>query len=146
MAGPRKGKFKPRNPSKYAGNPNEIIYRSGWERQLMSKFDQRDDVVYWSSEEFYVPYYDPVNDHWRRYFPDFIVKVKTKDGGEKTFMIEVKPYKQTQEPTKPKRKSKRYLNEVATFGINKAKWEAAEKFCKKKDWQFKIVTEKDIKF
>ena len=34
-----KGKFKPDNPSKYMGDVENIIYRSGWERRAMKYFD-----------------------------------------------------------------------------------------------------------
>ena len=29
-----KGRYKPINPSKYKGNPTNIIYRSSWELKL----------------------------------------------------------------------------------------------------------------
>ena len=47
-----KGLYKPKNPSKYKGNPTNIIYRSLWERRLMSYLDDHPDILQWSSEEF----------------------------------------------------------------------------------------------
>ena len=41
-------------------------------------------------------------------------------------------------------KDLKYLREVKTWGINEAKWKAAEAFCKDRDWSFKIITEKDL--
>ena len=46
--------------------------------------------------------------------------------------------------TKSGRISRRYLNEVKTWGINEAKWKAAEEYCKDRGWKFKIMTEKEL--
>ena len=35
-------------------------------------------------------------------------------------------------------------SKVKTWGVNEAKWKAAEAFCKDRDWKFKIITEKDL--
>ena len=56
-------------------------------------------------------------------------------------MVEVKPYKQVQEPKVQNRKTKRYINEVKTFAINTYKWKAAREFCEDRDWEFVIITE-----
>jgi hypothetical protein len=40
--------------------------------------------------------------------------------------------------------SKKYLAEVSTWGVNKAKWEAADSFCKDKGWKFQIMTEQEL--
>jgi hypothetical protein len=78
-----------------------------------------------------------------RYFPDFIVRIKRKDGSEQTSILEVKPYKQTMMPTQ-KRKTKQYLYEVTQYAINQEKWKAATLFCKEHGWQFQIITEKEL--
>ena len=46
-----KGLFKPKNPSKYKGNINEIVYRSSWEKKMMIYCDTTKSVVEWGSEE-----------------------------------------------------------------------------------------------
>ena len=46
-----KGKFRPKNPQKYRGDPTKIIYRSLWERNCMRYFDENPNVLKWSSEE-----------------------------------------------------------------------------------------------
>jgi len=33
---------------------------------------------------------------------------------------------------------------VFTYAKNTAKWKAAEEYCRKKGWKFKILSEKDI--
>ena len=55
-----------------------------------------------------------------RYFPDFYVKVRTKENKVKKWVVEVKPKAQTTPPKTPKRKTKKYLNEVRTYAINRA--------------------------
>ena len=139
-----RGKFRPKNPQKYRGDPTNIIYRSLWERNCMRYFDENPNVLKWSSEEVIVPYKSPIDGRYHRYFPDFLIRVKNKQGQLETIMIEVKPYKETKEPKPQKRLTKNYLAEVKTWGINKNKWEAAIEFCKDRKWKFMIITEKEL--
>ena len=135
------GLFKPSNPQKYIGDHTNIVYRSSWEVKVMDWLDRNPDVVSWQSEEIIVPYKSPVDGRYHRYFPDFVIKVKTKENKLKTMMLEVKPDKQTKEPEKRKRVTKQYINEVVTWGVNQAKWKAAEEYCLDRGWEFKIITE-----
>ena len=135
------GRFTPKNPKKYIGDSNNIIYRSSWECKVMSWLDLNDDIVSWASEELIIPYVSPLDDRVHRYFPDFVVKAKTKTGLMKTLILEVKPKKQTIEPQPRKRVTKQYINEVTTWGVNQAKWKAATEFCLDRGWEFKILTE-----
>jgi hypothetical protein len=138
------GQFKPRNPQKYMGDPTNIIYRSSWECKVMSWLDNNRDVIFWSSEEVIIPYKSPVDGRFHRYFPDFLVKVKTKDDKINTILIEVKPKRQTLPPVPKKRVTKQFINEVATYGVNQAKWKAAQEYCLDRKWDFKIITEDDL--
>ena len=138
-----KGWFRPKNPSKYKGNATNIIYRSNWELRVMKWLDGNPAVIWWASEELPIPYVSPVDNRVHRYFPDFIVRTKRKDGSEQTSILEVKPHKQTMMPTQ-KRKTQRYLAEVATYAVNQAKWKAADLFCKEHGWHFQLVTEKEL--
>lgn len=138
-----KGRFIPKNPKKYAGDVTNIIWRSTWEFRVMDWLDKNESVIYWSSEELAIRYYNPVDNKVHRYFPDFIVKVKNKNNLVATYVLEVKPEKQTREPTQ-KRKTRRYLEEAVTYAINQSKWKAATEFCKDRGWEFKILTEKDL--
>ena len=107
--------------------------------------DLREDIQSWQSEEKVVWYFDPVTKKKRRYFPDFIVNYKRKDGVLVTEMIEVKPLKQVQGPPQnPKRKTKAWVNAVHTYITNQAKWEAATKYCEDRGWNFRLVTEKEL--
>jgi hypothetical protein len=138
---PYSGKFTPKNPKKYVGDYKNIIYRSSWEAKLMVWLDENQNIISWASEEVIVPYKSPIDGRWHRYFPDFIVKSKTKDGTVKTIMIEVKPKKQTVQPEVRKRVTKQYITEVTTWGVNQAKWKAANEYCLDRGWEFKLITE-----
>lgn len=138
-----KGLFKPKNPKKYKGNPENIVYRSSWELRVMKYLDEHEAIIWWASEELPIPYVSPIDNKVHRYFPDFIVRMKRKAGQETTMILEVKPDAQTKMPTQ-KRKTKRYLTEMATFAVNQEKWKAADLFCKEHGWQFKIITEKHL--
>jgi len=138
------GKFTPKNPQKYVGDYTKITYRSSWEARVMTWLDKEPNVISWASEELAIPYISPVDGKRHRYFPDFIVKVKNKDGKVSTMMIEVKPQKQSVEPAKRSRVTKQYITEVMTYGINQAKWKAAQEYCLDKGWQFKVLTEKEL--
>lgn len=126
------------------GDHKNIIYRSSWECRVMHWLDKNPSIVSWASEELIVPYKSPVDNKFHRYYPDFLVKVRTKEGKLKTLMIEVKPKKQTQEPKKQKRVTKQYINEVTTWGVNSAKWKAANEYCQDRGWVFQIITEDDL--
>lgn len=139
-----KGIFQPLNPQKYCGNVNNIIYRSRWEQRFMSFLDRDKDVIQWSSEEFYIPYRCKTDNKVHRYFPDFKIKIRTKDGKVKTKVIEIKPMGQCVRPTKPAKITKRYLNECFTYAKNKSKWEYAREWCKNRGYDFEIITEREL--
>ena len=102
MAKSYKGLYRPTNPRKYVGNPNQIVYRSNLERKFMIYCDKNDNISQWASEELPIPYKSPLDNRIHRYFPDFIVKTNTN----KKFIIEIKPYRQCKKPKLPKRKTK----------------------------------------
>lgn len=140
-----KGKFRPKNPQKYKGNPTNIIYRSMWEFKFMRWLDMHSDVLEWASEEIIIPYKSPVDNRYHRYFPDFYVRMKNDKNEINTLLIEIKPKSQVREPVNKTGKiTKKYLNEVMTYGVNTAKWKAAEEYCKDRRWQFKIFTENEL--
>lgn len=142
------GIFRPSNPSKYTGDPGNIIYRSRWELMVMGHLDKHPDVLKWGSEEIIIPYRSPIDGKVHRYFPDFYcMKRNASDGKVVECLIEVKPKAQTRPPAVMEAKSKptrRYIHEVKTWGINSAKWKAAESYCKDRNWQFMIITEDDL--
>lgn len=138
-----KGWFKPVYPKKYKGDASNIVYRSNWELRVMKWLDLNPAVIWWASEELVIRYKSPIDQKIHRYFPDFIVRIKRKAGLEKTLVLEIKPHKQTQKPVQ-KRKTKRFIQEAATYAVNQEKWRAADLFCKEQGWEFLVLTEKDL--
>ena len=143
MAESKKSLFKPSHPRKYKGNVNNIICLSSWEQKFCNWCDINESIVEWGSEEFWIPYRAP-DGKVRRYFPDFIIKVKENTGEIKTYVIEVKPAKQTRPPKPRKKVTKSYIYECTTYAMNQAKWEAASEWCKDNKIEFKVVTEKEL--
>ena len=144
MAESIKSLFKPSFPKKYKGDATNIICRSTWERKFCNWCDLNESILEWGSEEFWIPYRSPIDNKTHRYFPDFIIKVKESTGEVKTYVIEVKPKRQTKPPIKKKRVSKSYLYEMKTYSVNQAKWSAANEWCKDRRIEFKIITENEL--
>jgi len=144
MAESIKSKYKPSFPKKYKGDPNNIICRSSWERRFCNYCDLNESIIEWGSEEFFIPYISPVDNRVHRYYPDFIIKIKEQSGKVKTYVIEVKPLKQTKPPAKKSRVTKSYIHECTTYAVNQAKWKAAKEFCDDRMIEFKIITEKEL--
>jgi len=119
-----KGKFVPKNPSKYHGNVNQIIYRSSWERLFMVYCDKKPEILQWSSEEFKIPYvFEGKN---RTYYPDFWVEFTDYNGELQRKIIEIKPHYQKK------------------WKINKVKWEEAKKFAEDNYMDFEVFTEREL--
>jgi hypothetical protein len=132
--------FKPIFPEKYAGDPTNIIMRSSWETKFANWCDKNPSIIRWSSEETVIPYRCPTDNHIHRYFVDF--KITTSNN--KTYLIEVKPEKQTKPPEYPGKQTKRYIIESLTYMKNQAKWIAAREYAKDRGWEFKILTEYEL--
>ena len=136
-----KGRFKITKPEKYLGDYTKVVYRSLWERQCFKWCEGNPKVKAWNSEEVVVPYLSRHDNKMHRYFVDLLVEMTN---GE-VYLIEIKPKIQTKPPVKPKRKTKRYINEVVTYVKNQDKWESANKFAEHKGWKFQIWTEDTLK-
>jgi len=146
-----KGRFRPKHPEKYKGDSSKIIYRSLWEFKFFRYIDVHPDVIWWQSEEVIVPYVSPIDGKRHRYYPDVVVRKRTPNGTTETIMIEIKPHAQTKAPdirkknsTPSGRLSRRYVNEVKTYGVNESKWKAARQYCADKGWVFEIFTEHEL--
>ena len=136
----KQGKFRPRFPQKYKGDPTNIIYRSSYELKFMNYCDLNESVREWRSEEFFIPYVSPIDNKVHRYFPDFFIKYK-----ERIILVEIKPQKDLKMPEQnPKKRTKSWAYRVKTWAINQAKWKAAKEFCEDRMWEFKIFTEKEL--
>jgi hypothetical protein len=141
----RQGRFRPQNPKKYGGDPTNIVYRSSYELKFMQYCDLTESVNTWKSEEFWIPYRSPIDNKVHRYFPDFFVKYKDKDGNTRTLVVEIKPAKELKMPdTNPKRRTKSWAYSVKMWAINQAKWSAAKEWCADHNYEFRIFTEKEL--
>ena len=78
-----------------------------------------------------------------KYYPDFYMEYKDKEGKTKKSLIEVKPLKETKPPVY-KRRTKNVLIAEAMYSQNTAKWAAAREFCLDNGIEFKIMTEKEL--
>ena len=139
-----KGRFRPKNHKKYKGDPTKVYYRSLWERRFMHYCDNTPSILEWNSEEIVIPYVSPIDNKVHRYFPDFYIKVRNVSGTIRREIIEVKPKRQCLPPKVPKRKTQKYLKEVRTYGVNQAKFKAAEEYCKNRKYNFRILTEEHL--
>ena len=135
--------FTPMNKDKYRGEI-PLIVRSSWEHNFCKWCDINPNILLWASESLAIQYYDENNKKNRRYYPDFIMVIKDKEGKEKVYVVEIKPWAQTQPPVRGNKKESTFLNEVATYQTNLTKWNAAEKYCKQHGNFFKILTERDL--
>jgi hypothetical protein len=135
--------FRPSFPEKYKGQW-PIILRSEWERMFAQWCDVNPNVLSWSSETLTIPYFDPVRKRMRRYYPDFMLKALDKNKKEKVYVVEIKPLKQTLPPKKGNKTEKTKIYEQMTYIVNNAKWKAAEEFCKRQGFIFRIFTEKEL--
>lgn len=132
------GVYTPNHPEKYIGNVKEIIYRSSWELSFNKFLDNNPNVLNWNSEEIAIPYKHPIKGKMARYYPDYWIKYKNKDGVVKTEIIEVKPKNQV---NKPKRGSK---HDKMRWIVNMEKWKAAKMFCDRNNIEFRILTEQAL--
>ena len=136
------GKYKIKNPEKYLGDHENIVYRSSWEKAAFLWADKNPDVVEWSSEEVVVPYYYPLDKRMHRYFVD--IYLKFRDGN--VILVEIKPRKETKRPRKSKKKKRgKYLQEAATYMKNQSKWSAATKYAEERGWKFQVWDEHFLK-
>lgn len=109
-------------------------------------FDTNPNILKWNSEEVVVQYVSPIDNKVHRYFIDFYIEFIDKSGQVKKQLIEVKPSTQVVPPKQTRGKKKeRYAIEMATYLINCAKWQAAQKFCEGTEVTFKLLTEKEIR-
>ena len=143
---PRKylqGRYTVKNPKKYLGNYTKVIFRSSWELKMFIWCDDNPNVLKWNSEEVVIPYINPFDGQYHRYFTDIYAEI-LRNGEIQKFIYEIKPRTETMPPKKPKRRSKSYVNRLKTYLINQAKWESAAKYCKERNLEFKVLTEREL--
>lgn len=144
-----KGRFIPKNPQKYVGNVNKVVFRSSWELMFMKWLDANNAVLRWGSEELSIPYINPIKtaEHQMKggsgpiisqYYPDFIILYRDTAGNVKKEIVEVKPL---HEATAATAKSER---DKMALAVNTAKWKAASIFAESQGATFRVITEKTM--
>lgn len=138
------GVFNPVNKNKYNGTL-PIVYRSKLEQRCMIWLDNNSNVISWGSESVVVPYIKPTDNRIHRYFIDFNVIFKNKDDSQTKYLIELKPFRQTQVPKQGMRRNMAsFLKEQIDYAINMSKWNSAKQFAEKNGCKFIILTERDF--
>ena len=136
------GIYTPINKNKYMGSANPV-YRSALERDFFLFFDKNPNVTAWVSEGIVVPYYNDVDHKVHNYYVDLIAAIKQKDGTVQKYLIELKPFLQTQPPKQSDRKKRStVLYEHLMYHKNQCKWKAASDYAAKKGMKFIVLTEK----
>lgn len=145
---PKPFRFVPKHPEKYVGDVNNIVMRSSWEKKFAIWCDSNPSVIQWNSEGMPIKYWHTVDQKVRRYYIDFFVKLRLKDGSISKLAIEVKPVAEKNPPVKPKRRTakseQRYINECLTYQQNQDKWRAAEEWCSQNGFKFIVMTEHEL--
>lgn len=138
MAKWAQGPYTIKNPQKYIGK-GIPRYRSGWELTFMTFCDNNDSILYWASEPFKIPYYNPITRKNTIYVPDFFVVYQNRRGQQVAEMVEIKPKKQSIIESK-----RANAKTQATVIVNHAKWAAAKAYCRAQGITFRVITEDDI--
>lgn len=112
----------------------KVIYRSSYEKYFIIWLESCKKVKYWGSECLCIPYTSAIDGKIHHYYPDYFIELEDGTG----VVVEVKPFNQTQKPINENSYAhKEYVKNIS-------KWKAAQEFCNKKGYQFKIITEKTI--
>lgn len=155
----QKGYYELKYPHKYKGM-SKPYFKSSYEQRMMYWLDVNNKVLEWSYEPSYIEYLNhvPTNSpDWMRdlvdfkvhkYYVDFYAKLVDNDNNVVTYILEIKPFIQTQIPKEPKKKTKKsiqkFYNEMKEYIKNANKWEAAEKYAHQKGYKFAVLTENEL--
>lgn len=152
-----------KNPQKYIGDINQIIYRSSWEYSFCKWCDASPSVIRWSSEPLSISYanrvakldeckrlgLDPNNPkNWaiKKYNIDFWIEISKGENLLEKWFIEIKPKDKLKKPIPPKQnaplKEQRRFNMLAKeYLINESKWAAMNDWAKKNNSKFYVFHE-----
>lgn len=141
MASPQfsQGYYKLINPEKYIGDQDKIRFMSSWEYEAHKFFDNNTRVLKWASEQIAIPYMKPTDGRVHKYYPDYYCEYVDPDGVIHKEVIELKPMSQVQQPRPGASEF-----EQLTYVVNRAKWAAAEIYCKENGLFFRIITENSV--
>lgn len=102
-------------------NSKELFFRSGLELEFYKILEDKKDVNKYAVEPIEIDYIFEGSSH--RYIPDILVEYTN---GIKQ-LWEIKPFHQRKLPK------------------NQAKWKAANEYCKKRNWEFIVLTERGLR-
>lgn len=134
----KRGYYFPLHPEKYVAENKTIIYKSSLEQRFMLYLDKNPMIKAWAYEPTSIKYLDVTTNKVRRYYIDFMVVVKGNP--DKVFYCEVKSKKETQKP-----KNSKNIKDNLLYLKNLSKWKAATVHCQSKGYEFKIITEDQLK-
>ena len=123
------GLYVPKYPEKYSSDVDKIIYRSSYELKAFEMIEEDENIISWESETIRIPYIFNRKSH--KYIVD--LKIETKTGIK---LIEIKPESKVEYP--------KYNYLLEEYNQNQAKWNAAKEYCKERNWEFEIWTEKEL--
>lgn len=160
------GYYKLQHPEKYIGDPNLIIYRSGWEKSFILWCDFSTSIIRWSSEPITIPYYDRIskleeckkygldpNDpkNWvvKNYHTDFWIEIDKGDNIIERMFVEIKPSAKLKKPIPPRidaplKEQRRFNIEAKEYLINEAKFAAMKAYAEKNNAKFFVFTEDSL--
>lgn len=150
------GLFTPVNKDKVIklNSQGGLYYRSGLEQKMMIYLDNNDKIINWGAEHLKIPY---TKTEWvsesqeyrtteHTYYPDFYYELKRENGTISKVVAEVKPYSETIEPVlNPNPSAKQLKNfeySLKMYNKNLSKWSYMIDYCKRKGFEFIIITEK----
>jgi len=128
---------------KYISDPKKIVMRSSWEEEFFLLLMKRKDVIQVGSENVVIPY-QTFDNKPHRYYMDFFFKVREKTGKIVDYIVEIKPFKETQVPKKGKNLIT-YKKQTETYLKNIRKWEAAINWAFQYGYKFRLLTDNPFK-
>jgi hypothetical protein len=153
-----KGVYPITNREKYIGAAYPE-FKSNWEKRIFYMLDTNPFVLKWGYEFVRINYVHPVTGKFAIYLPDIFCQAKTESGRVMNYLIEIKPAKMKEAPKEPKQPKSfeassgpkyqksiaRYNSEMVDYAINRAKWDAAERWCLTNQVTWIILTENEAK-
>lgn len=142
------GKYNLINKDKYLGDPTVIFFRSGWEYKFYKYLDENERVIKWNCEGITLTYEVLEGNTYttKRYYPDCYIKLQNNDDTVVEYIVEIKPWAETQLPKEPKKftikANENYEYRLKTYQKNLLKWKSAKEYCDRRGIKFFILTEK----
>ncbi len=134
----KQGIYIPQNKQKYIHSSSKMnekfeypFYRSSWELNFFKFCDECEKITKWTSEPFAIEYFNILKNKICNYYPDALIEYN----GE-IYLIEIKP--KSQIPGQSKKISQ--YDKLCQI-VNNEKWKSADKFCKKNNYKFVILSD-----